>query len=380
MKTDFILNELLTDDFHDGIDRILKFEGCFSDMVYALGLDPKFDFRDSNLRNVDFSYADLRGFNFTGSDLSNTTGMDVLLDSTTIFTGATLVGSIFEKRVQEDKLLASNKKAGQIYKLLKAWISDRNEGLAKRYRHAVTEQEAVVLCKKLITDKIDLTKRTTLFYHLRKLTADSGELRSVVSDFLAFHLDDPQVVRTFVKVTGDLFSNDDYIAGTILKLCQHQSADVRTVAFSAVSKTDLFVERYKEVEVLFSSKTNELIRKNLLLQTALRLGRSNVLAINTAGENRLVDYEHILDQHEFFDEDVCNRIRIGQSARKSQQSIREIIQRQQEVLAAAPVFSKILEIKEAPWLQAARRRSRGEYNSLIRELETKINNAYRRSM
>ena len=385
MKTDFTLSELLDSEFQDGIDRILAFEGCFSDMVSAVGLDPKYDFRHSDLRNVDFSYADIRGFDFTGADLSNTSGMDVLLDDTTIFTRATLVGSIFEKRVEENELLARNKEANQIYKLLKegdtyqvsSWISNRNEGLAKRYRNAVSEQEATILCRKLITDSIDLTKRTTLFYHLRKLTSNSRELRSVVSDFLAFHLDDPQVVRAFVKVTGDLFPRDEYISNTILRLCQHQSIEVRSVAFSAISKTKMFLQNYRTVEALFSERKNERIRKQFILETAIRMGRSNVLAINTAGENRQVDYEYVLDQHELLDEEVCNRIRMSQSQRASQQKVREIIERQQEVLAAAPLFSRLLKIKKTPWLQAARSRSREHYDLLHRELEAKINNAYR---
>lgn len=387
MKVEFTLSEILNDPiFQKKISKIVSLTGDFSTVAKNAGFDPLSDFRWSNLSYVDFSYSDIRGYDFRGADLSFAHGIEVLVDDTTNFDQATVIGSIFEKRVREQELFASVANAKKIYQLLKdgdpysvsGWVAD-GTGLPKRFLEGIGTEEAAVICQKLVVDDIDLTKRTTLFYHLRKITSDREELRSLVSDFVAFQLDNASVVRAFVKVAGELFARDEFISKTILKLCGHRAASVREVAFSAVVDTPLFIRNFDQICKVFLSGHNSDVRRRFLVETATSLGRHHVLSINVAGVNREVDYSDVLDYSDLLDLDKAHLVRASQSNRKSPQSTEEIIRHQQEVLVSAPVFSRMHELKCVEWFDEARSRIDRRYEDLERYLQAKIDRGYKRS-
>ncbi len=376
---------MVDDDFHAGVEKILEHDGPFSCIASSIGLDPAFDFQNSNLRGVDFSYSDLRGYNFYGSDLSDALGIDVVVDDTTNFEESTLTGSIFEKRVNVEELFRKKRKVNRVYEILKAgdpyiisnWIADRDKGLAKRLTKDISDEDALLMCQKLLTDEIDLTKRTTLFYHLRKTTKDSAELRSVVSDFLAFHLDNVQVVRSFVKVAGDLFAGDRFISNAILSLCQHNDPTVRTVAFIAISGTETFIRHADRISALFLAPKNEVIRKQILAETATSLSFRHVLSINEAGDTRDVDLSSVLDFPDLLKRNSVRSVLHGQRHRRVGLGIREVFQRQQEVLAVAPFFSKMIKAQQVKWLETAIGRVQGTDDSLSQKIDSIVNNAYK---
>lgn len=68
----------------------------FVELGRIAGLDPSKDYRFANLERSDFSDCDIRSFDFTGADLTNSTGTNVVWDETTILTDADITGSIFE--------------------------------------------------------------------------------------------------------------------------------------------------------------------------------------------------------------------------------------------------------------------------------------------
>jgi UDP-3-O-[3-hydroxymyristoyl] N-acetylglucosamine deacetylase len=73
---------------------IFASDGIFSNLVKLANLDPKTDFRFLNLSGVDFGGSDLREFNFTGANLSNSVWRDAQYDSSTIIEGASLNNSV----------------------------------------------------------------------------------------------------------------------------------------------------------------------------------------------------------------------------------------------------------------------------------------------
>ncbi|WP_340264022.1 pentapeptide repeat-containing protein [Sulfitobacter pontiacus] len=388
MKNDVILSEIYPDkEVRGALQKITSLDEDFATIADAIGLEKEHDFQQSNLRKVDFSYSDLRGFNFAGADLTQSYGLDILIDETTTFVGATLAGSVFEKQVREQDFFRSHGKAARLYEMLKSgdtydvsqWISSRSGYLGTMQLKDLSEDDAAVLCQKLITDEIDLTKRTTLFYHLKDFTHSQRELYSIVSDFVAFHLDNPSVIRSFVKVAGDLLSKDPFVAKTILKLCTHRDDSVREVAFSAVSYTPLFVRNFEGVCKLFFADQNRHIRKKFILETAAKLSNSHVLSVNTVGENRNADPENVLDFDEMLRERGIIKVHASQKHRQSQQSSREILERQQEVLVVTPVIGKILERRGVEWVDDAKSRSSARYDDFYRYLATKIDNGFKRS-
>jgi presqualene diphosphate synthase len=66
----------------------------FSDLARAAKLDPKTDFRFSNLSGVDFRGSDLRGYNFQGSNLTFTKWGGAKRDRTTILDQAITDGAV----------------------------------------------------------------------------------------------------------------------------------------------------------------------------------------------------------------------------------------------------------------------------------------------
>ncbi len=87
-----LLEDLLNDSEHAAIDRVLcSNENRFHLLAEIAGLDPRSDFKYSDLRRVNLCGADLRGFDFSGSDLRQCIRNDnTIFDDTTVFDGAKL--------------------------------------------------------------------------------------------------------------------------------------------------------------------------------------------------------------------------------------------------------------------------------------------------
>src|SRR5215471_11093398 len=66
---------------------------CFSDLIKTAGLNPTTDFRFANLSAVDFYGSDLRGYDFTGANLSETRWFCATWDKTTILKDSILTDS-----------------------------------------------------------------------------------------------------------------------------------------------------------------------------------------------------------------------------------------------------------------------------------------------
>jgi hypothetical protein len=83
-----LLEDMLTPEELEAIEHVSSSENpCFDFLVKLSGLDPAQDFTYSDLRRLNMCGADLRGFNFTGSDLTHCVkNPKTLIDDTTIFT------------------------------------------------------------------------------------------------------------------------------------------------------------------------------------------------------------------------------------------------------------------------------------------------------
>ncbi len=87
-----LIEDLLTDEDQAAIGRVFASDTPRFDLLVSLaGLDPCSDFKNSDLRRLNLCGADLRGFDFTGSDLRQCVRNDnTLIDETTILTSAKL--------------------------------------------------------------------------------------------------------------------------------------------------------------------------------------------------------------------------------------------------------------------------------------------------
>lgn len=133
-----------------------------------LGLDKGSDWRYLNLSGSDFSDCDLRGFDFTGADLRGCTGINVIIDHTTVFEGADVDGSVFSLAVATAKILSEFPELGREYqKIKRAYWTDQHNWVADCLTQQVKNPEArQALALALYFETADPVVRKTIIQYL----------------------------------------------------------------------------------------------------------------------------------------------------------------------------------------------------------------------
>jgi len=353
----------------EALDGIADTMVDFGHLVRLLRLDKSQDFIFSNLREVDFSNADLRGFNFTGADLRDSYGIDVLIDDTTILEDADVQGSCFATHKRERELFLNRREAGAMYEALRVgdpyevsnWIHQRFTNGSDRHPvlRRADDETAAILCQKLLTDEIDLTKRVDLFHHLRGIARSPGGLRELLLNVLACHASNTVVVQKFITIAGSMYSSDRFVGQALLALTKAQNEHVREAAFVTLSRTGFFHANFAQLRLSFMADDNQEIRIRILMASAISLGRGNMAALNLNASLSNVPLEDVLDFEELLDEGLATQIATIMRTRErenvqrlkgekftrpnedgpiSAKDIKAIIRRQEEVLCVAPVF------------------------------------------
>jgi two-component system, cell cycle sensor histidine kinase and response regulator CckA len=84
----------LSDESRKSLSAVFRSTSAsFSDLVKAAGLNPSTDFRFADISGVDLANSDVRGFDFTGSNLSETRWFGAIWDRTTILTDVNFAGA-----------------------------------------------------------------------------------------------------------------------------------------------------------------------------------------------------------------------------------------------------------------------------------------------
>lgn len=373
MRNDASLHGLLDPALlASAFESVCETSGEFMDIRDALNLNPERDFRFADLRDVDFSNADLRGFDFTGADLRGGHGTDVRFDESTTFADADLQGSCFAAFYREITLFRQDPMAQRIYRaLLEGDPMEISTWLHARYRngrekHSILRKAdrstASILCQKLLSEDIDLTKRTDLFYFLRSITSSPMELRELLLGVFARHSTNPSIIEKFTTIASTLHGNDPDIRAFIIQLCNARSPKVRLAAFKASMNTGIFMRNFEAMRALFMAELNAGIRRELILESATALGRHHVASVNRFAMLERVDADDVLDMPDLLDEttgtQIANAIRqrrdeIQSRLKQNTESKRKIpadskpaspstvLERQAEVLCNAPVLSTI---------------------------------------
>lgn len=373
MKSDASLQDLLNpEDIEAAFESVAATSGEFSEACAALRLDPVRDFRFSDLRDADFSMADLRGFDFRGADLRGSYGTNVNFDSSTNFEGADLQGSCFASYYREFVLFKENPIAARMYRTLlegdpfeiSGWLHDRYRN--QRERHSILKkadrETAAILCQKLLADDIDLTKRTDLFYFLKSIASSRTELRELMLSIFARQSENTSLIEKFTTIASSLHGHDPDVRSFIIQLCTAKSPRVRLSAFKASANTGIFMQNFEQMKELFLCPENVGLRKQLILEAAISLGRHHVAAVNRAALLSDVEGEDVLDQPELFEEAAGAQISAAirdrlvsiearfnpetaskkkVSSKSSPVTIPIIYERQAEVLCSAPVLRTI---------------------------------------
>lgn len=330
----------------------------FGELSRYLGLDKSLDFRYSNLRGVDFSCSDLRGYDFQGADLRSSFGVDVQFDDTTNIDEADVQGSFFAVFGRERLLFSADSDAQRLYRTLRdgdpyevsAWIHARYGGRSEQHPllRRVTDEVASILCQKLISDDIDLTKRADLFYNLRSISRSRSVLREVILSILAKKSDDESVITKFIRVSAGSFPNDPTIGQAVFNLCRAKSPSVREHAFIALSRSQVALANLHEVRSLFCARENTIVRKTILRAGAIRLGRSHVRSISRSGRSEELPLDDVLDLSELLD--------INARWPSATDRLRDVVERQEEVMMISPIVDLLFQSEQPERASQARAR------------------------
>tara|TARA_R110002033_G_scaffold162652_1_gene199441 strand:- start:3530 stop:4765 length:1236 start_codon:yes stop_codon:yes gene_type:complete len=404
VRNDATIAEMLSgSDLPNVFEVVASTTGDFGHLVTLLRLDRSQDFVFSNMREVDFSNTDLRGFNFTGADLRDSYGTDVIFDDTTILEGADVQGSCFATYKRERQLFLSKRDAGAMYEALRigdpyevsSWIHSRfTDGLD---RHPILrkadDETAAILCQKLLTDEIELTKRADLFYHLRGITRSPNSLRELLLNVLARHARNIPVMQKFITIAGGMYSGDQLVGQALLTLTKAQNEQVRETAFVTLSRTRFFGLNFAQLRTSFMNDANREIRQRLLMTSAISLDRRSLSVINLNALLSDVPLADILDYSELLDEGLAAQIatitrqRAHENERRSKgekfsdtskmgaisvPDVTMVVRRQEEVLCSTPVIKLFFAADQPERSQKALARLRSKSADHKRKIEGRI--------
>lgn len=369
------LNDILLEiEIDKTIERMSLNEAAFGSLVEVLDLNKDSDFKFGNLVGVDFSNSDLRGFNFYGADLRASFGLNVVFDATTNFEGADVTDSCFASFVREAEMFKKNPSAIRFYDVLRngdalevsSWIHSRYGGANDSFSSLtkIDAETASVICRKLLFDDIDITKRTDLLYRLKNICGSPTEMRELMLDVLARHLDNYSIVYKIISIVAKEFRGDFTVFQAILGLTWDSQAQIRKVAFMSLTKGRYFYQCFDEIRKSFMRHENKSIRVDLIRKSAYMLGRSHLEVINRSASRDEMDLDETFDYDQMLDLDIVealaleidrrnyiNKERLEVKAKMpakspteaSQSTIYNVISRQEEILANAQLINLFFE-------------------------------------
>ena len=206
----------------------------FTDLVKKYAMDPKKDFMHANLSGVDFSFCDITGYSFYGSDLTNCTGVDVTFDQSTIIENADVDGSFFQyeyliRRRTEDKRFNSRKNNIAQDELHKAeFISDVIKDINS------SEDDALIAKSFLHETESSFDINAGLFA-LRKREGSGRDFYQLATSLLAKHYDRDKVVSSIAFLLGIGRQSTEYDIKLLLSLVKDKRFPVALNASNSLS-------------------------------------------------------------------------------------------------------------------------------------------------
>jgi Pentapeptide repeats (8 copies) len=164
----------LTDEVVARLLQIVKSDESFNELVKIAHLDPKDDFQDQDLSHIDFGQADLRGFSFKGANLSHSNLEDCVVDATTDFTNAILVGTRLPPGFnRQDAPFFLHVVFIAIDPKLRSRIEQRIDFLAEGYEfHDAPQSDHLEILQNIVQRSLDRLKMSGLFTQI--VVVDQG--------------------------------------------------------------------------------------------------------------------------------------------------------------------------------------------------------------
>lgn len=317
MKTDSTFFEAIGAETAAKAGEFLKFESSvFSSQVEFLGLNPRSDFRYSDLAQVDFSDSNVRGFDFTGADLRGATGVNVTWDGTTVLKDAITTDSLFVYRQRRDEFLSEHPNLAKRVAILSGEHWTRAIIEVANILEAA-DPNAVRIAEAVFDNHQDLTVRSNILIFMARVTPDRNAHKDFLHNIFACHSNDTKIVRPALRTMNSLYGSDVRSLAVQLKFLSHPDEDLSTDALAGLLSSRHFaqiVEKIRERAVL--SKSGQLRRK--FVGRCARIAGAKYAAAAMDVDNKIfLDFRQSISERKLFSKATeaileTNRHHLGQ--------------------------------------------------------------------
>jgi Pentapeptide repeats (8 copies) len=297
LKNNRGLDERITPDVFKLVAEYLKFEDeNFNEHVKFLGLDPKNDFRFSDLSGVDLSGSNLCGFDFTGSDLRGATGANVQWDRTTILKGADTRDSLFAYRLQHDRFLVENPEVAKRINLLlndywprtilgvEKLLNDRKFPYGRKVAQAVFDETE------------DIVVRSNVLLFMRLATDSAEEHRQFIFNVIARHGSEVTVVRAALRALASFYPDNKGALNIFKTYIRHEDETIHNEALNAIISSRHLVAMIQDIVPHLSGSKHGFRRRTMLARIAQTAGADYIAASRDTDFVNALDYEEPISE------------------------------------------------------------------------------------
>ena len=301
MKTDIYGAEVLPPAVLQQVTAFLSFKDQnFAAQVKYLGLDPAHDFMHSDLSCVDFSNCDLRGFNFTGADLRDSIGVNVLWDSSTNFTNADVRGSLFWYFLENAKYFDAHPEDLETVRRLtsETWTNailgverllqaDKGRGSSIRIAHAVFDET-----------KSSVVRSNVLAF-MRIASDNVEDHKNFIFNVFARHPDQPGIVISGIRTLSAFYQDEMDVFSWLTAFLQNPNQDMRREAFKGLIASKHFMRGISSIREYVINSGDSLTRRIFLGRLARLAGEGFVRAAIDTEVSNFLDFAQSISSRKF---------------------------------------------------------------------------------
>lgn len=249
--------------------RELK-DASFTEKCRSLGLNPRTDFRHSDLRRVDLSHSDLSDFDFSGSDLRGAFGVCVTWNRTTRFNDADLSGSCLARGVAIEHAFHGNDGLRHLYLRIKGddWAK-RNAWILQS--GTKTEQNRII-AQKLFLDDISIVDQSSFALALHRFFESADDYYEYLLYVAAAPNTRLSATKAALKALGAHFLDRQTTIDLMTTYLKHADRDLRSISLSLIFKSGFWRNSLPDVMNSLRSEEDVGIRRLFAGLVGHRLG------------------------------------------------------------------------------------------------------------
>lgn len=270
-----------------------------SELTRIAGLDPSSDYVGLDLSGADFSNCDLRGYNFSHANLKGAFGINVVIDSTTIFENANLDGSCFALHADiQHQIYAVASNRMQLERLERGdWIHGSLWIIENVVKKRNTQAE--LIAKALYVRSNDSSLKSQILYFI----GDSFVNDEMYKEFLLAELIKPNYVlpiqRNVLFLLAKKFADDKDVASIISSFMRHSDPDVRVNCFKAVIRTRYRRSQLSMLRAFLDQESDSSVRRACVEAVASRLGAKYAVIAKEPSGGSFLDFRQPIDEGKF---------------------------------------------------------------------------------